>query len=557
MKSALLRSTLGLLIAGAFIAPGVAAQACDCFTTQCPDYVCAVNQTAEPYVVSPLAANCLENYHLFIPAGTKPATGWPVLIHLDLADFEKTKEINKLPLPGEPNYDFLREVLDQGIAVVTARATASTDDACGLGSIPGDGTFHPPGYACAPGLKPYDTPEYSMAEKDAAMLIQHVRFNAGNPIHLLKDVDRHRIIVHGSSSGAAALMWATLGRERCGSPPFSTLAAMGGDQYTMPTRPDAAVLRNGIVWWPHMLATPTDPDTYKFQHFANMGECDSAPHHLDTVDPVELKGASALYYEEGMLNTSLPILLTYEKPSTDCTVYTKTPSPLGCSDTYPFAFHTCGPFEMNGHAAWSGYVLHLLYPNNTSLGISNFDAYNQGPEYGHYFLIGEPDDTPEEARAAEDAIVVSHIVSVVPDIPAPWRTIVQAKPNNIDCEQPVPVGVGALYPPILSGSGSLQPGTQVTLTLNAAANASVDLIRGVSPVGQDNGHPNIPSYGGIIVPRMQQVVHLTTSPAGSVTYGFVLDAFPPFTKLYFQAKVMDASAPQGFALSNALQATVY
>jgi len=109
---------------------------------------------------------------------------------------------------------------------------------------------------------------------------------------------------------------------------------------------------------------------------------------------------------------------------------------------------------------------------------------------------------------------------------------------------------GALGSPSLTGVGELKAGVQVSLTLeNAAVNTTSALVIGATNV-------SAPFFGGTLVPSPDVVVLIPTGPSG----GYFLTAiFPPGAApnipLYFQVWVLDPTAPQGHAASNAVSAT--
>ena len=117
----------------------------------------------------------------------------------------------------------------------------------------------------------------------------------------------------------------------------------------------------------------------------------------------------------------------------------------------------------------------------------------------------------------------------------------------IDLGQGLPGSVGT---PVLTGQGELIAGTQVSLSLeNAATFATSALVIGAS-------NASLPFFGGTLVPSPDVVLLIPTGPVG----GYLLTAlFPPGATpglaLYFQVWVLDASATQGHAASNAVTAT--
>lgn len=105
--------------------------------------------------------------------------------------------------------------------------------------------------------------------------------------------------------------------------------------------------------------------------------------------------------------------------------------------------------------------------------------------------------------------------------------------------------------PVLSGSGNLTAGEQVTLTLtNGLPVASSALVMGLSSI-------TAPFKGGLLVPAPDLIVSgLTLDAAGSLTLGDRWPAgVPAGVTVWFQSWVNDPVAPQGLAASNGLSGT--
>ncbi|HZM01307.1 MAG TPA: hypothetical protein VFD43_13755, partial [Planctomycetota bacterium] len=263
-----------LLLVAACASPRLGAQECDPAT-----HISPVNAELRSYTgdagdggddgARGIPHNCQQQYRLFLPPqGSRPPTGWPVLVCTMLGGYVGAgvnRCVDRGTLQGR--------ALEQGIAVIIAGMTLSTETmACEAGSerIPGHGLFHPPGFV-PPGLgfAPYGSPDYAMPEKDAVMLVQHVRHHGGRP-GLLADVDPRRIAVLGQSAGANSFMWAALGPDRRDEEPFASL----GGQFDEPTRPDLAVLRGGFVWWPIFHPRVRANPPYFVLHFGAGGDAE-------------------------------------------------------------------------------------------------------------------------------------------------------------------------------------------------------------------------------------------------------------------------------------------
>jgi FG-GAP-like repeat len=101
--------------------------------------------------------------------------------------------------------------------------------------------------------------------------------------------------------------------------------------------------------------------------------------------------------------------------------------------------------------------------------------------------------------------------------------------------------------PVLKGNSPLKPGSPVSLSLIAApANAPVALVIGLHQI-------DAPFKGGTLVPAPNVILPLSTDIIGSLALaGTFPPGVPSTTHLFVQVIVVDAAAPQGFSLSNAL-----
>ena len=104
--------------------------------------------------------------------------------------------------------------------------------------------------------------------------------------------------------------------------------------------------------------------------------------------------------------------------------------------------------------------------------------------------------------------------------------------------------------PLLVGTGSLTEGTPVQLALTNAPGSSWSwFILGF-------GTMNLPFYGGTMVPTLDLVVPLLTSPAGELAVGGTWPAaVPAGIDMIFQEWIESATGPFGFVASNAVGAT--
>lgn len=105
---------------------------------------------------------------------------------------------------------------------------------------------------------------------------------------------------------------------------------------------------------------------------------------------------------------------------------------------------------------------------------------------------------------------------------------------------------GSLGAPRLEGTGSPVGSAQVALEVtNAMPGVPALLVGGVSRV-------DLPLFGGVLVPSLDLILGITPNASGSLSIPFAWPALPPGLELYFQAWILDATGPAGFAASNGL-----
>jgi len=518
------------------------------------------NATPVNYVVPPMNAHCLHNYRLFLPRPphVKPPGGWPVVLHMKYNGYRRSEDT-----PSLPQDSLMGQLLDAGVAVIAARATPSIllndplwTEWCGVPPVlPGHGLFHPPGYVppdlSASGIRPYDNPNYHMAEKDVVMLVQHVRYMARqDPAGLtgfaakMADLDHLRIGLHGTSAGAMIAMWAALGIDHRNELPFVGL----GGQYNEPTRVDFAVLEKGVVWWP-LFSDLLDPPT---MHFGAAGHSEIASPVLGDADPWEMLYASPLYYEDRASNATLPVYMSYGEPSVS-EVYDK--KFIGCG-LLPFCFDNQGlegvvsssiDFE-NYHPAWSGYTWlrnHTAAP--IRLAITGEEAYEQrGPIANAIPLYGDPlTQTPQEILEMQQADIVNWVSATLDDLLA-----------AIPPEVWTPVGsglAGTQGVPQLQGEGQLFGNEWVSLHVQGGRpQTQVHAIAGFHAI-------HAPLLGGVLVPS-PDVIIMSAAHTDSQGKATLTALWPPGLpggqEIVFQMWLSDPLAPQGFSATPGLSTVV-
>jgi len=551
--------------------------------------------------------NCVQDYRLFLPPGTKPTNGWPVLIHLDLSGFSATVDFPCLNPEAGPtmtmppknatayNQRRLAKIRESGIAVVTARATLSQPpgapgwtNACpsGLGcptlTLPGGGLFHPPGAMSLVNGVPTETYgqlEYATPEKDAVMVIQHVRYWAQQQDILMPDpndvrqaltnLDPANIVVDGGSAGAIALMWAALGPDRGLQSPFFG----HGGQYDVSGKPKAAILKHGLIWPPLM------SECLSGHHFGcdGSGVCcgvqspvcnepctgfgssaTTAALSLIYADARELVESGAFWYSQGI--PPIEIYMRYDQDFV-CTDYSDngprsapTCGSPSCTYQYPSSFTQQG-LETQVHPTWSGYAWEALHPTTTRLVVSGCAAYEkknapQDVPVDLSGMIGIIPQTPQETTTTEedefttDEIVWLRRIFGMDAHPDPWVTLEWASVQG-NCVKASVAGTNGT--PILTGTGTLVAGTNLTLTLT---NAIPSTAGGLLFVGA--GQLFARFKGGAMIPTTDTSIAIMTDASGTWSFTAPWPSGLTGVSTYYQAWMPDMVAPQGASGSNGL-----
>lgn len=359
--------------------------------------------------------HCRQIYRLFLPKGPRPEHGWPVLVNLSFTAYSDSTDFRELRSDMRGEESRLAAFLDAGFAVINACVTPSSASfACqGTGGEPvtieGGGLFQPPGFV-PPGcdVAPYDSWRFAMSEKDAVMLVQHVRREAGRPGHLLEPLYRGpdgstRIAVTGNSAAAQSLFWTTFGPERSEQAPF----AGAGGQYAESARPDAAILMNGLVWFP-LFNGGTGGDS---MHYGTRGDERAQASTFGDVRRAILVEDSALHYDDSCSHP-VPLYMAYSEPS-KCTDY-RGSDPWPCRPAWDLRFEGSGQdgslVGFGHHPAWSGYVWKVRHPD-TRLILRREEAFAQRdacdldgdgvPDPVDAVLIPPPPDGSSINRAAQ------------------------------------------------------------------------------------------------------------------------------------------------------------
>lgn len=141
------------------------------------------------------AARSQQRLNVFLPPGTPPPGGWPVVLNNRAGG-----GLSALPLGSLQNTGAtapLHAFVAAGIAVVDFGVT-------GIGN--GQGLFYPPGHAS--GRYESFRPGDDNPEKDAEWAVQWLKTQASFPL------SRSSIVLRGSSQGAILALWCAMGPER-------------------------------------------------------------------------------------------------------------------------------------------------------------------------------------------------------------------------------------------------------------------------------------------------------------------------------------------------------
>jgi len=557
--AALMQSVIPILLAGVCalcVSPQAAAQ-CDLETygASSTQYL-PVNATPHPYTgdqsLPQTKAHCKQHYRLYLPpTGKKPAAGWPVLVHINHSGFTKSDDPLILDTANPGRFELhMATALENGIAVVAATCTLSTLPGTGdwaacdastlAGQMNGAGLFHPPGTNIG-GLRPYEDLTYDMAEKDAVMLIQHVRHHGGEQGHLLEPVDRTRLAVAGTSAAAVALMWPAFGPDRRELFANQADPAYQKGQFLEPTRADAAIFTGGITLWPIFLTTELG------LHFGRSGSLDVAADKLGEV-PLGIQMAnSAVVYQDSAANDSLPTYMLHDENYCQAI-----PGP----GQQPQRFT-----ESNIHTSWSGLYWKMLHPTSTRLALgctlARCDNYNCPGEATCQQTPCGDDRAFQKALAAGLVTPADYVPTQddqIVDMVCWLKTnLVDKQPKNAYTAPWSSIDVGSAGPgrpvPEIVASGTLEPGTKIRLHVEGAPPFALAQLRLVPLQGAKA--VNMAGCAPILEPRFTRLLY--TDGEGMLTDELPVDQMPS-DKLLFQVLMLDPQAPCGFSTTDVVKA---
>lgn len=150
------------------------------------------------------------------------------------------------------------------------------------------------------------------------------------------------------------------------------------------------------------------------------------------------------------------------------------------------------------------------------------------------------------ADRAIDSVIASGDIIEAGGVPsrcvAEWRT----QPDWRNRLHDLP---GAAGSPLLAGRGVVQAGAPILWGLEAPANSLAVLVLGLNRV-------DLLLFGGTLVPAPDVLLPQWADPSGlSLQLLTLTPGIPPGLDIWSQAWVLDATGPEGFTASNALQCT--
>ncbi|HEX6886176.1 MAG TPA: Ig domain-containing protein [Planctomycetota bacterium] len=140
-------------------------------------------------------AKTQQRLNVFLPRGTPPPAGWPVVLNNRAGGGIATLPLGSVSETG--GTAALHALLKAGVAVVDFGVT-------GIGD--GAGLFYPPGHPS--GRYESFAPNDDTPEKDAEWALQWLKIQTAYPL------DVENVCLRGSSHGAIISMWAAMGPER-------------------------------------------------------------------------------------------------------------------------------------------------------------------------------------------------------------------------------------------------------------------------------------------------------------------------------------------------------
>ncbi len=447
-------------------------------------------------------------YRLFLPTSPGPPAGYPVLLDLDLSGFIRSD----MPDTIEHTDGLLHDALEAGIAVISATCTIVRGGNTGNPvTYPGNGVFIPPSAGIPPGytgiIAPYLHPARPMPEKDAIMLVQHVKFNAAS-----LGIDASRIAAFGTSAGAVVWEWVVMGPNR------SDIWLNPQGQELESTRVSAGLLGGGVTWWPSLAVSKplANFDLFHFPIF-EPGDYDEPANELDEVDDDWLIESSALHY--GMqpgtlaLNQALPLYIYYGAKNNG-TNFVMPPYDAGT--------------EEDAHSVWSGFAWKLSVPQSRLVIVN-----------------------PSIANGVEDEVVSSSLPELVACSRLTW--LVEAL-NVPLADAWTTLGgeiAGTNGPPTLTGCGYLLGGDPISLTVaNGPSQGFAYFFGGF-------GFLNMPFLGGAMIPTPDVIRLFPLGFQGELGLGTTLPSgIPSGTTLFWQAWMPDMTAPFGYSATNGLASLV-
>lgn len=242
------------------------------------DYVAGSGTTAAP----------TERANVFLPSGTAPDDGWPVLLWIE----ETVLDAGSRQTSIASGDTIASRCLKRGIAFVSATVTRVI--ATGPDAVDGNGAFQPPGSVR------WADADYPSPWKSACHLVQWAKEDAAT-----YGFDPAKVVIGGDRMGADLALWVGLGTDW---PAFSGAAQF---RSSSTSRPVGVLAQRPTGWFRAVIATKAEPG------FASSGDDDTlalrfnqaTQTDLDDASPLRVGFDDATYPGVRALNAEQPVFL--------------------------------------------------------------------------------------------------------------------------------------------------------------------------------------------------------------------------------------------------------
>lgn len=207
-----------------------------------------------PLGVGTVAAT--ERCNVFVPDGSAPASGWPVVLWIE----ETALDAGALQTSIAAGQNLGHQCLARGVAFVSATVTRAAD-----------------GLFAAPGSARWNSGTYPSAWKSAVHLVQWARANAAT-----YGWSASKIVLGGAGIGADLALWAGAG------PDWPSVGGSAQFRSGVSHRADAVIALRPCAWFPAVAISVTGLG------FAEAGDPSSAAGDMGDVEPTDLVAASPI-----------------------------------------------------------------------------------------------------------------------------------------------------------------------------------------------------------------------------------------------------------------------